>query len=173
VVYLASAGDGGYGTQEPADLASVVAVGGTVLMKSGSTYSETAWHGTGSGCATGISKPSWQHDTGCSSRTMNDVSAVASGVAMYDSYSYGGWVQVAGTSISSPLLGGVFGLAGNATKQDAGKKFWTLKKKARKKALNDITSGSNGSCGGSYLCTAGVGYDGPTGWGTPKGIKAF
>ena len=173
VVYLASAGDSGYGTQAPADLASVVSVGGTTLTKSGSGYTEAAWRGTGGGCANGITKPSWQHDTGCTSRTENDVSAVAAGVAMYDSYQYGGWVEVSGTSISSPLLGGVFGLAGNASKQDAGKKFWSMKKKARKKALNDITTGSDGSCGGSYLCTAGVGYDGPTGWGTPKGIKAF
>jgi hypothetical protein len=34
--------------------------------------------------------------------------------------------------------------------------------------LFDVTSGSNGSCGGSYLCTAGPGYDGPTGLGTPN-----
>jgi hypothetical protein len=36
-----------------------------------------------------------------------------------------------------------------------------------------VTSGSNGSCGGSYLCTGKVGYDGPTGDGTPKGTGAF
>ena len=120
-----------------------------------------------------MTKPSWQHDSGCTYRTMNDVSAVAMEVSEYDSYGYGGWFTVGGTSVSSPLIGGVFGLAGNASSLDAGKKFWSLKKKVRKKALWDITSGSNGSCGGSYLCTAGVGYDGPTGWGTPKGIKAF
>ena len=40
-------------------------------------------------------------------------------------------------------------------------------------SLFDVTSGSNGSCGGSYLCTAGVGYDGPTGLGTPNGTGAF
>ncbi len=63
VMYLASAGDDGYGTQAPADLATVVAVGGTVLSKSGSgVYSETTWRGTGSGCATGVTKPAWQHD---------------------------------------------------------------------------------------------------------------
>jgi hypothetical protein len=39
--------------------------------------------------------------------------------------------------------------------------------------LFDVTSGSNGSCGGSYLCTAGPGYDGPTGWGTPNGLGDF
>jgi subtilase family serine protease len=173
VVFLASAGDGGYGTQAPAALASVVSVGGTQLAKSGSTYSETVWRGTGSGCATGVTKPSWQHDKGCTYRTMNDVSAVALEVAEYDTYGYSGWFTVGGTSVSSPMMGGVFGLAGNAKTVDAGKKFWSLKKKVRKKALNDITSGSNGSCGGSYLCTGGVGYDGPTGWGSPKGIKAF
>ena len=38
--------------------------------------------------------------------------------------------------------------------------------------LNDIQSGSNGSCG-TYLCNAGVGYDGPTGLGTPNGTGGF
>jgi hypothetical protein len=36
-----------------------------------------------------------------------------------------------------------------------------------------VTSGSNGSCSPSYLCTAGPGYDGPTGLGTPNGDQAF
>ena len=40
-------------------------------------------------------------------------------------------------------------------------------------ALFDVTSGSNGTCGGSYLCTAKPGYDGPTGLGTPNGTGAF
>jgi hypothetical protein len=174
VLYLSSAGDDGYGTQAPAALASVVAVGGTVFSKNGSgVYNETVWDGTGSGCATGVAKPAWQHDSGCTSRTMNDVSAIAFQVSEYDSYGYNGWFTVGGTSVASPLVGGVFGLAANASKQDAGKEFWSLKKKALKKDLNDITSGTNGSCGGSYLCTGGVGYDGPTGWGTPKGIGAF
>ncbi|MGH2512293.1 MAG: fibronectin type III domain-containing protein, partial [Candidatus Limnocylindrales bacterium] len=39
--------------------------------------------------------------------------------------------------------------------------------------LNDVTSGSNGSCGSSYLCTAKTGYDGPTGLGTPISTGAF
>lgn len=36
-----------------------------------------------------------------------------------------------------------------------------------------MTSGSNGSCDVAYLCTAGPGYDGPTGLGTPNGLGAF
>ena len=44
-------------------------------------------------------------------------------------------------------------------------------------ALNDITAGSNGRCPPktTYLCTAGTGFDGPTGNGTAlqKGTTAF
>jgi subtilase family serine protease len=174
VMYLAASGDAGYNKNgAPEALATVVSVGGTVLSKSGSIYSETAWNGAGSGCATGVTKPSWQHDSGCSYRTDTDVSAIAWNVAEYDTYGYGGWFTVGGTSVASPIIGGVYGLAGNASSQDAGKKLWTLTKRHRRHQLHDITTGSNGSCGGSYLCTAMKGYDGPTGWGTPKGIKAF
>ncbi len=183
VVYLASAGDYGSGTTAPAQFGSVVAVGGTSLsvdkgVKRG--WSETVWSGTGGGCSS-ETKPSWQHDPGCSFRTENDVAAAANpnegGAAEYDSYGHGGWLVVGGTSESSPLNAGIFGLAGNAATQVAGKKFWTLSPKKRRKDLWVISSGSNGSCGGSYLCTAGTHqyktYSGPTGWGTPRGIGAY
>jgi len=174
VEFLASAGDSRYGTQAPAALGSVVSVGGTVLQHSGSQYSEMVWFGTGSGCATGITKPSWQHDSGCTYRTMNDVSAVAYNAAEYDTYgNYHGWIVVQGTSVASPMLGGVFGLAGNASSLTAAEKFWTQSHRKYRKDLWDITTGSNGTCSPAYLCTAEKGYDGPTGWGTPKGIKAF
>src|SRR6201995_3944773 len=39
--------------------------------------------------------------------------------------------------------------------------------------LYDVTTGSNGSCSPSVLCTAGTGYDAPTGWATPNGLTAF
>jgi hypothetical protein len=39
-------------------------------------------------------------------------------------------------------------------------------------SLHDVISGSNGTCG-SYLCTAGNGYDGPTGLGSPSGAGGF
>ena len=40
-------------------------------------------------------------------------------------------------------------------------------------SLFDVTSGSNGNCGGSYLCTGVNGYDGPSGLGTPNGTGGF
>jgi|HubBroStandDraft_5_1064220.scaffolds.fasta_scaffold04914_4 subtilase family serine protease len=177
VTYLASSGDGGYGAASPAGLEDVVAVGGTILAKRGSKYREAAWPDTGGGCASGVDKPSWQHDPGCTSRTTNDVAAVAWGVATYDTYGYGGWLTTGGTSVSSPLVAGIYGLAGNAGSQHGGKSLWMLTKQERKKDLHVINRGSDGDCGGSYLCTAGTGqfgsYSGPSGWGTPNGIGAF
>jgi subtilase family serine protease len=78
-----------------------------VLTKSGSRYSETA-DGSSGGCATGIKKPKWQHDTHCAYRLANDAAAVAWNVAEYDTYGYGGWFTVGGTSVATPLLAGVF-----------------------------------------------------------------
>lgn len=178
VVYVAAAYDDNYGSYAPAKFANVVSVGGTYLAKQRSKYKEIVWPWTGGGCATGITKPSWQHDPSCTSRTQNDVAAVADGVAEYDSYgTFGGWGTVRGTSISTPLIASAFALAGNASSQHAGKKFWTLTKQQRQRYLHTISKGSDGRCGGSYLCTAGTGqyftYSGPAGWGTPNGIGAF
>jgi subtilase family serine protease len=182
VLYLAASGDFAYDENGPPEwFGSVVSVGGTQLAKSGSTYSESAWSDAGGGCSNngsgvGQSKPKWQHDGGCTYRTDSDVSSEAGcapGVAEYDTYGGPGWFQECGTSAASPLNAGVFALAGNASKLDAAKNFWTQKKKKYKRDLHDITTGSDGSCDGSYLCTAVKGYDGPTGWGSPNGIKAY
>jgi subtilase family serine protease len=178
VTYLASSGDSGFGIADPADFPSVVSVGGTELLKGRGTrgWTETVWFGSGAGCST-YPKPKWQHDPGCSGRTANDVSAVADpqmGVAEYDSYGEGGWFVVGGTSVSSPLLGGAFGLAGNSTVQNGGRTFWV---KTHQKYLYPILSGGDGSCSPTYLCQAGTKeygkYSGPGGWGTPNGIGAF
>ncbi|MGB8907821.1 MAG: hypothetical protein WCC84_03640 [Candidatus Cybelea sp.] len=183
VLYLAGSGDDGYNNNgAPEALASVVSVGGTVLAKRGSTYSETVWNGAGGGCSnngsgTGVPKPSWQKDPDCTYRTDADVSAVAWNVAEYDSYGYGGWFTVGGTSVATPLIAAVFGLVGNASSQNAGKAFWSAKQTTRKVNLNAIKSGNDGSCSGEYLCQAGTHqfktYAGPTGWGTPDGIGLY
>ena len=182
VIYTAGSGDAGYNYNgNPESLASVVSVGGTVLSKSGSTYSETVWDGAGGGCSSnggssGVTKPSWQKDPDCKWRTDSDVSAVAWGVAEYDTYGYSGWFTVGGTSVATPINAAVYGLAGNAANLQAGRKFWHEKAKRSDKQLNYISSGSDGSCGGEYLCEAGTNqfrtYSGPAGWGTPDGIKS-
>jgi len=175
VAITASSGDSGYGVSYPAASRYLTAVGGTSLTQNqtdGSDavrhWTETAWDGAGSGCSAYESKPRWQHDAGCAKRTVADVSAVAdpnTGVAVL----YGGvWIEVGGTSASSPIIASVYGLAGNASTVNAGSYPYH-----HRAALYDITSGSNGTCDPSYLCTAQPGYDGPTGLGTPKRARAF
>ena len=171
-----SSGDAGYGVEFPAASQYVTAVGGTTLRLNGNNtrLSETVWSSAGSGCSSFESKPAWQSGTGCSRRTVADVSAVAdpsTGASVYDSYGYSGqrgWFQVGGTSLSAPLIAAVYALAGNGASTTHGSYPYS-----HSGSLYDVTSGSNGSCGGSYLCTAGPGYDGPTGLGTPNGTGAF
>lgn len=174
VVITVSSGDSGYGVEFPAASRWVTAVGGTTLTKDGGSWGETAWSDAGSGCSAYVSKPNWQKDTGCANRTVADVAAVAdpnTGVAVYDTYGlgrFGGWLVFGGTSVSAPIIAGVYALAGNTSRVTYGRDPYR-----HKRLLLDVTSGSNGSCGGSYLCTAMSGYDGPTGLGTPNGTAAF
>jgi hypothetical protein len=175
VVDVASTGDGGYGVSFPATSKYVVAAGGTSLNRNSGTsrgWSETAWSGSGSGCSSWEAKPTWQTDSGCGRRTDADVSAVAdpgTGVAVYDTYGQGGWFVVGGTSASSPIIAATYALAASPPSGQAAAS--TLY--AHPGNLNDVTSGSNGSCSPAYLCTAGSGFDGPTGLGTPNGLGAF
>jgi subtilase family serine protease len=179
VAITAAAGDGGYGVIYPATSPNVVAVGGTTLSAASNArgWTETVWgssaggEGTGSGCSVFEPKPTWQHDTGCGKRTDNDVAAVAdpnTGVAVYDtSNGNGGWNQVGGTSASTPIIASVYALAGNAGTNPADDIY------THTGNLYDVTSGADGTCSPAYLCTGEIGYDGPTGWGTPNGISAF
>ncbi len=156
-------GAGGEGYVEPADFDSVVAVGGTVLRKGGGGkrgWTETAWPYGGGGCIQEVPKPPWQRRRAhCSYREANDVAAVAQGVAIYDSYKYGGWYLGGGTAVSTPFLAGVFGLAGNGNKQQGGRTFWQPE---HQKHLNEVQNDEK------YMR-----YSPAAGFGTPNGIGAF
>ncbi len=176
-----SSGDSGYGSSYPAGSPYVTAVGGTTLNMSGLTYlGEKVWNGAGSGCSLYEGKPSWQNDTGCSKRTISDVSAVAdpnTGLSVYDSVPYNGqsgWFQVGGTSLSSPVIAATYALAGDVNTLNPANALPYLRKSYNVN-LRDITSGSNGNCrkNNKYLCTAVNGYDGPSGLGTPLTPAAF
>jgi subtilase family serine protease len=179
VAITVSSGDSGYGVEYPAASLFVTAVGGTTLnLNSNNSYnSESVWSGAGSGCSAYESKPGFQSDPSCAKRTVADVSADANpntGAAIYDSVRYQGrlgWFKVGGTSLASPLIAAVYALAGGVSAGTYGNSVPYANGNSGN--LHDITSGSNGSCGGSYLCTGVAGYDGPTGRGTPNGTGAF
>jgi len=176
VPVVVASGDYGYGNGRllvgsvsyPAASRYAVAVGGTSLVPDGGGWIETAWSGATSGCSAYIRKPAWQQDGLCGMRTVADVSAVSdpqTGLAVYDTFGYDGWVQVGGTSLAAPVVSGIYAMSADtpaAWRYAAGLYD-------RSATLRDVVAGSNGECGGVYLCTAVEGYDGPTGVGTPDG----
>jgi subtilase family serine protease len=195
IAITASAGDDNYGVEFPADLNTVVAVGGTNLFlnSDGSYNSESVWGsyyggkgtGTGSGCSSFVdsytSAAYWQSAvanwslTGCGARRgVADVAADAScSTAVWvfttlTSSASSNWQLGCGTSLASPIIAGVYALAGNAASVT-----WAAQIPYQHSAyLHDVTSGYNGSCG-TIMCRAVSGYDGPTGLGTPRGLGAF
>jgi subtilase family serine protease len=181
IAVTASTGDSGYGVEAPASFGSVIAVGGTSLTRDSNTlrgWTETAWSGAGSGCSLLNLKPSWQSKaTKCSGKANADVSAVAdpnTGVAVYDSTRYlgaSGWQVYGGTSVASPIIASVYALAGNfSTSSYPYPAAFTWENAS---GLNDVTSGSNGTCTPSVWCNSGPGWDGPTGLGSPHGLSGF
>jgi hypothetical protein len=172
----------------------------------------------GGGCSTLFAAPGWQTHlsgwpfTACGSkRLVADVSAVGdslTGFDIYDSFNCGspcgggapGWLTVGGTSLSAPIIAGVYALAGGAQ----GVPYPALTLYGHLGGAYDVTVGGNGWCGGEgaaacgnpntlgygvvdcdypatgttpsagvRACDALPGYDGPSGVGTPKGLGAF
>jgi hypothetical protein len=175
VAVTASTGDSGFEVEYPAADSHVTAVGGTSLTRDASArgWNESAWSGAGSGCSTANAKPAWQTAaTQCARKANADVSAVAdpaTGVAVNVTFGGTGFTVFGGTSASSPIIASVYALAGAPAVGSSPASFpWS-----HAGNLFDVTTGSNGTCTPAVLCHAGVGWDGPTGLGTPNGAAAF
>src|SRR5262249_17529099 len=127
VVYFASTGDSAFDLGYPATSPNVVDAGGTSIKRSGGLFtSEQYWDNSDGGGGGGISRyekiPSYQNVIAGivgTKRGVPDISLDAdpvSGPAVYDSYAYQGkvydWLQVGGTSASSPALAGIVNAAG-------------------------------------------------------------
>ena len=193
VVYVAAAGDWGYNAQGvdstwfPAALPTVVSAGGTSLVPASNRrgWTETVWgpgssfgQGTGSGCVTKVAEPLWQRAvvprSVCSHRAANDVSMTADpdhGVAVFFARY---WHMMGGTSVSTPLIASMYALAGRPRPLSSPAYFPYAA--APGGSFTDITSGHNyvsKRCAIPTLCVAQIGWDGPTGLGSPIGIAGF
>ncbi|MFZ0313174.1 MAG: S53 family peptidase [Candidatus Korobacteraceae bacterium] len=197
VTFVAASGDSGHFANYPATSPCVVAAGGTTLALSTATSlpnplqldygNETAWRDSSGGISSVEAEPSWQV-AACQlyqpngMRCVPDIASDGSpnpGVPVYDTYSYGGWLQVGGTSVASPDWASFFTLV-NSARVAAGK---PLLSQAAEDLYNiyysnnystdfhDITSGTNGNCG--LICTAGIGYDLVTGIGSYQANALF
>ncbi|MFB7497193.1 carboxypeptidase regulatory-like domain-containing protein [Streptomyces sp. NPDC056161] len=201
VAVVFSSGDNGYGVSYPASSPYVTAVGGTSLVRDSSArgWDESVWNATtvdgdgrshwgapGSGCSQAEPKPAFQSAVDCAGRSVADVSAVAdpaTGVAVYNSFSDGGWNVYGGTSASAPIIAGVYALAGTPVSGT----YPAAYPYQAPGALHDVTRGDDASCADNsvcghgptpdctpaFTCAAQPGYDGPSGLGTPDGTTAF
>lgn len=187
-VYVAATGDNGYNDGsglcsgqsvcDPAAVPGVVAAGGVRTTESvtstSTTYYDSAWSGSSSGCAAYTAEPAAQTaalgNICGGGRPVADVSALAdpnTGVATYSTVY--GWQLFGGTSLATPLITTLFAIAQNTTSP-----YSLYSNASADPALvRDVTSGSTVGCDGTVLCTAAVGWDGPTGVGVPASPELF
>ncbi|MDB5358447.1 MAG: pcp 2 [Phycisphaerales bacterium] len=187
VTFVAASGDSGswWGPQWPASSPNVLSVGGTslTLANSTGTYgSETGWGGSGGGVSRVESEPGYQSNAqGTGARTTPDVSYNANpntGFAVYDSVPYqgqSGWSVIGGTSAGAPQWAALVAIAdqgralNNLGPLDGSSQTLPMlysmynSNGTYTTSYHDVNSGAS-----SWFMSAGVGYDGVTGLGTPQ-----
>ncbi len=176
VTYVAATGDHGYGVPTfPASASNVIAVGGTTAKLVSGTWRQSAWPGSGSGCAnsllggvTGALQELLGGRVCANGRPVSDISALGDDQTGMMFYQGGRWWSGAGTSLATPIIASLYALAGNHVDPQA----IYDNAAADPASFVDITSGSNGSCA-NVLCDAGPGWDGPSGIGTPAGLAGL
>jgi len=190
IAVTASSGDSAYGVSAPASFTNVIGVGGTTLnLNSNNTrLSESVWYtsatqgrrvvisGTGSGCSTLNAKPAVQSSTitTCPGKAISDISAVADPATGVGVIYNNGFYVFGGTSVSSPIIASMFASSTFTPSRTryANSFLWRTFAPG---AYYDVTVGKNlASCvTNNKLCSAVVGWDGPTGFGTPNGTAVF
>jgi subtilase family serine protease len=177
VPIFAASGDGGHGVWYPASSPYVVGVGATQISidSNGNYISESAWSGSGGGVSAYETEPAFQSNYVIAEangmRGEPDVSYVGSTgspFAVYDSYSQGGWLLIAGTSAGTPQWAALVAdmkAAKNGNFAIFNQSIYSVARQTNPVLLNTISTGSNGSCG--YYCNARSGYNYTTGLGTP------
>ncbi len=166
---------------------------------------------SGGGCSMFFEAPFWQRyangfaATGCGDKRLSaDVSAVADpqhGFSVDDTYDCGPeceeftggreWSVIGGTSLSTPLIAGLYALAGGAggvpypamtlyapprrrlaVRRHAGRQRLLRPRRARVRRQRAATA-KRLDCEGTTACNASAGYDGPSGVGAPASLEAF
>ncbi len=180
VVYFASTGDSGYGTDYPESSPNVVAAGGTSIVRDSNgnfTGQEDCWNGSGGGISQYEALPQYQlflaNKLGTKRGTPDWASDAnpGTGVAVYSTTGCGGWCQVGGTSVSSPTQAGIVNAAGNFHTNNQIELANTYHDYfegilSYRRYFFDVQVGSNGM-------PAGVGWDQCTGLGSPRNITGF
>jgi subtilase family serine protease len=183
IAEVAATGDSGSvssGAAWPSDIPDVVGVAGTTLQlaENNSWASETVWDDSGGGCSNYYSAPTWQTSlsdwstNGCGIyKSFGDVSADGdpnTGAAIYISSA---WYQYGGTSLSAPIIASIFALDGSLPSGAVGASVPYAS--YTDSNMHNITSGNDCTYDGETHCTANVGFNTPSGLGSPNGTSAF
>jgi hypothetical protein len=184
----------------PAAYSTVIAAGATALTADSSSsrgWSEAVdpW-GAADGCSTIIAKPAWQHDVGCSMRTIVDVGFVTDETSYPRYASNLGWTNEGGNSAAAAAIAALYALAG-AKVNDASSLYYGASQlnQVQGGAVTGVADGkggcfplSNANTGGQivpmsstrreassgdlpgYFCTGTGGYNASSGNGTPFGV---
>jgi subtilase family serine protease len=165
----------------PVDVPWVTGVGGTTLNNDGTSYTETAWEGSGGGASQFFALPEFQQGLPDAAkallngqRGLPDVAADADPETGMSFYHNGGWDLTGGTSAAAPVWAGIIAIADQMAGHGLGDinpglyKLGASATAARD--FRDVTSGdnSNDTHGVHVQGFAAVsGWDPVTGWGTP------
>ncbi len=186
MTYLAATGDSGAEVEWPSVSSHVLAVGGTSLSYSGTgPRAETVWSGTGGGVSAYVATPTYQTLAvpglaAPAHRAVTDVTFNANPyTGQYVAIMTPGSTNVAyysagGTSLATPQWAGIVAIANALRAQTklapigaSQPALYGLATQAGSysSAFLDVKSGSDGTC---TTCYAGVGYDLPSGLGSPN-----
>lgn len=206
ITVCVSTGDDGSGDQVidqdahldfPGSSPNTLAVGGTMLVKSGNSFNEVAWWvspgqrlgeggATGGGVSTIFQRPDWQNVAIASlnagsidGRVTPDVAALA-GDPQYNLVFTGTWYTNGGTSAAAPVWAALVSRIDAQLPASKRQRFLTpllyqataAGQSVGASSFRDVTVGNNASNplpGRGY--SAGPGFDAVSGWGAPDGVK--
>ena len=195
MTYLSSSGDNGATdfkdmngkliasvptTGFPTDSPWVTSVGGTTLTRSGSTFHEQAWSGSGGGFSRFYKTPDYQQTLSAADqqqlkgrRGVPDVAGAADPHTGLVIYQGGQWAMVGGTSAAAPLWAGIVALANQMAGHPLGFINPALYKLGASSSyardFRDITVGNNTNTTANVQGYPAVsGWDPVTGWGSPQ-----
>jgi hypothetical protein len=176
----------------PATSPTALAVGGTTVIRRGTSWASSSWSGTSATCENSQPQPNWQRArTDCIGRAVTDISAAANPdvtpfAAVVSNGTASAWKSAGGTAVAAGILAGWAArsrLAGILTPA------WLY---AHPSMLQDVTTGPTNRCltdshnlctdrpqllgvddcspdlASPRTCVVARGWDGLTGLGTPR-----
>ena len=176
VVYLASAGDSGWGAAYPSSSPNVISAGGTSIPRdaNGNFLGENCWWGSGGGISQVEPRPSYQNSIQGivgNYRGTPDLAADADPFSGVPVVANGAWEIVGGTSVASPLLAGIVNASNTfrtSNQTELGQVYgeYAAATSTYLTYFYDVTVGSN-------LYSATIGWDQCTGVGSTKTPSAY